>query len=668
MAGDYYTCVQRILNHVNPSINMDFARQNSDIKRVLFVRSLDFVTSSFTVTSHAYKRNAIEAKKSREKGNSCYQRQEYSDALEWYTKSILQAPVTPPKGTSPREKRIDEEFSLALANRSATLYQLGRHSQAIKDIHLSVQHGYPKELRYKIYDREGKCYMEMGRYKDAMETFEKGKKYMASARLDEQKRIIWRQNMDKSIEECVIAMNKPSSQEPPKPMDHINPDPPGIKRPIGKVFTNCCDSFTMHYEDSRGRFAVAKCPIRVGDVVIAEQPFVSVLSMDFYSTHCYHCFKRIESPLGCFGCSSIRYCSGTCRDTSWTTYHKWECPYMKTVDMTSIGNIGRLVLRLILVTGLSALLQKRQNNRDHESQVLITERNTYAAGYEALLDLVGNSSYRSDNEMFQYTILTVYLLMILEHANFFEGEEVETRGQEVVISYVGGLMLRFLQIITCNGIEIMETHCSGNVLSSEQVSLGLGLFPSTALVNHACDPSMELIFYGNTCVARAIHNIPGGTEISIDYGYVYYLTNRNQRQFCLKSQYYFDCECEACDSHWPMRLKLPSGIPSVRCGKCDEPIGLKSDFATDPTIVKCRTCGSVQKPMNHLEEYYESSRVFDKAVDELRRGKVDGPCHILERHLSLMEKYLVLPMKEYVACLSALKQCYRVQGNYLFKR
>ncbi len=46
---------------------------------------------------------------------------------------------------------------------------------------------------------------------------------------------------------------------------------------------------------------------------------------------------------------------------------------------------------------------------------------------------------------------------------------------------------------------------------SEQVTLGLGLYPTVSLLNHSCNPAMELVFYGNSCIVRAIRNIEEGT-------------------------------------------------------------------------------------------------------------------------------------------------------------
>jgi SET and MYND domain-containing protein 4 len=46
-----------------------------------------------------------------------------------------------------------EQLSIIYANRSACLYHLENYDLAISDIQRALDHGYPKDLRYKVYDR-----------------------------------------------------------------------------------------------------------------------------------------------------------------------------------------------------------------------------------------------------------------------------------------------------------------------------------------------------------------------------------------------------------------------------------------------------------------------------------------------------------------------------------
>ena len=285
----------------------------------------------------------------------------------------------------------------------------------------------------------------------------------------------------------------------------------------------------------------------------------------------------------------------------------------------------------------------------------------------------------------------MFLLKILEESEFLSDakkkaddnkENIKTNGAELKnkekggkkeavnkpdadLYFVGGILLRFLQIISCNGIELMETRYLSDIQKADQSTHGLGLYATTSLINHSCNPNMELVFYGNKCAVRAIRSVWQGSELTIDYGYIYYLTAKAQRKLSLQAQYFFSCTCEACEHDWPIKMHLPTGIPTFKCGQCSHPLSVSAGSnKRDPTAVNCRKCGSVQRPLRYLEKIHESSKIYEKALDRARNGPLDSETvETFERHIRLMEKYVLLPVTEFVSCLSILKQCYRVAGN-----
>jgi len=65
-----------------------------------------------------------------------------------------------------------QEYALALANRSAALYYLEEYDACITNIHYALAANYPKELVYKLYDREIKCLVKMRKISLAKLKFE----------------------------------------------------------------------------------------------------------------------------------------------------------------------------------------------------------------------------------------------------------------------------------------------------------------------------------------------------------------------------------------------------------------------------------------------------------------------------------------------------------------
>lgn len=119
-------------------------------------------------------------------GNKEFQSKKYASSLEWYTKSAAQAPSD------------SEDLSLAIANRSASLFYMGRYQvstktgantdsskvakfyfpvckcnlsilrddnakDCIKDIELAIKLQYPQKLCHKLYLRAVQCYIKLGK-------------------------------------------------------------------------------------------------------------------------------------------------------------------------------------------------------------------------------------------------------------------------------------------------------------------------------------------------------------------------------------------------------------------------------------------------------------------------------------------------------------------------
>ena len=65
-------------------------------------------------------------------------------------------------------------FSLSAANRSLALVRLDKNGEALEDISLALEAGYPEENRYKLLERRAKCLLHLGQYREAEESLRSG--------------------------------------------------------------------------------------------------------------------------------------------------------------------------------------------------------------------------------------------------------------------------------------------------------------------------------------------------------------------------------------------------------------------------------------------------------------------------------------------------------------
>ena len=86
---------------------------------------------------------------------------DYSTCIETYTQSILSCP-----------EKNEVEQSLALANRSAALFQLELYEDCLKDIKMAISKKYPSHLLPKILVRKIKSLKKLGIVEDLPTTLE----------------------------------------------------------------------------------------------------------------------------------------------------------------------------------------------------------------------------------------------------------------------------------------------------------------------------------------------------------------------------------------------------------------------------------------------------------------------------------------------------------------
>lgn len=53
----------------------------------------------------------------------------------------------------------------------------------------------------------------------------------------------------------------------------------------------------IKFSDEMGRYAEAKIDIKVGEMLLVEEPHCAVLLETYKNTHCYHCFIRLIKNL-----------------------------------------------------------------------------------------------------------------------------------------------------------------------------------------------------------------------------------------------------------------------------------------------------------------------------------------------------------------------------------
>ncbi len=139
----------------------------------------------------------------------CFQERKLAEAKALYTQSLLYCPF------NKEEPEKNKEYSIILANRSACLDALCLYESALQDISLALKYGYPKELKFKIYNRQGHALFQRKQYKDSKASFDKCSEFIGKSDMPTPERERWRIKMAKQKSVFNSAKNGIENQDLP---------------------------------------------------------------------------------------------------------------------------------------------------------------------------------------------------------------------------------------------------------------------------------------------------------------------------------------------------------------------------------------------------------------------------------------------------------------------
>ncbi|KAJ3147364.1 hypothetical protein HDU89_005716 [Geranomyces variabilis] len=245
--------------------------------------------------------------------------------------------------------------------------------------------------------------------------------------------------------------------------------------------------------EERGRGIHADKAIPAGRAVLSEVPYAAVVDDLHLSSHCSACFGT-NARFRCGKCGVLQYCSQTCQRQDWAM-HKAECPAFRKVAPRKPPTAIRVLCRILWQRALDP------------------------PSYHAVEKLQSHRSEQTAERLETFAQMTMLIRSLV-------GEDV-CLGAEA--------MVKLLCQFSCNSISISD---------EELVNIGVGMFPTLALVNHSCSPNTAIIFNGSKGTLRTIKPVVAGEEVFQSYTEI--AEPRHVRQCELQQTYFFTCACPVC--------------------------------------------------------------------------------------------------------------------------
>ncbi|KAK9945746.1 hypothetical protein M0R45_011245 [Rubus argutus] len=328
---------------------------------------------------------------------------------------------------------------------------------------------------------------------------------------------------------------------------------------------------TVSNVPEKGRCLFTSKDFYPGEVIISQEPYVSVPNNSADNSKCDACFES-SNLKKCSGCQIVYYCSSTCQKSEWKL-HRLECEALSKLPKErrrAVTPSLRLMIRLYCRSKLQS--QKTVSSSDMDN-------------YNLVEALVAHMPEIDEKQMVLYAQMANLVSLIL-------------RRPDINIKEIAENFSKF----ACNA----HTICDG-----ELKPLGTGLYPVISIINHSCLPNSVLLFEGRSAVVRAVQHIPKGAEVLISY--IDTAGSTVTRQKALKEQYLFTCACPRCIKAGQNEDMQESAVlEGYRCkdNKCDGFLLRDSD---DNGFI-CQQCGRLKRKEEIIEMESEIKSLQEKAL------------------------------------------------------
>ena len=235
----------------------------------------------------------------------------------------------------------------------------------------------------------------------------------------------------------------------------------------------------------KGRYAVAREEIPIGAVIVEEASNYYLLNPDdpdLVLEFCRHCFQSIASDsqsIPCTGCSSVMFCSTTCRSASLEGVHKYECELdLYHLRSKSTPSSFRIFLSLLAVTSHS-----------------IEEVETL--GEAEIMQMEAHHQHQNFEQELKYLSITMLILALLRKTSYYNMDSKSgTNSTQLLVEElkVAETVHHLLRVQNFNTHPLL-TAIQQNGKNDKDFNVGLSRLGDCINVaigsnfNHSCNPN-----------------------------------------------------------------------------------------------------------------------------------------------------------------------------------
>ncbi|XP_050308139.1 SET and MYND domain-containing protein 4-like [Anthonomus grandis grandis] len=657
---DFQKYCEKAIGKLSNDCIESFREAKDDITRIKLMYD---VAQQIPLGSGSSDKDVKLAEEKKNEGNRFFAKKEYGDAIKCYNHGIIYCP---------QETIQDRELlTILVSNRSATNFELEKYRRVLDDLdYISEIGDYPKHLKYKLWLRKAKCYDALGNINLAAEAYAESLKTLRQSNLKEDAL----QSKIKEIEKAKID-NKKGNQKKAKEYQELIPAFTEERFVAGSEFVAANPKITVAQDSYQGRYAKAVEDIEAGTILVEEPAFSSVVDKDHALVNCQNCLTSVELPIACPGCADVIFCSTHCSRMATKSFHAVECGFQRNLFDSGASVNCLLALRIISQKPVQFFLDKRNKLKDFlkdSCKKNVVRKKIYRSDdYDNVFFLCRNQDLRKKEELIHYSCMSIYLLRILKHGSYFGDYQDDILTEDEL--FIGSLILRHLQILQFNAHEVSELQNSTDLAQKspimftnyENATIGAALYPTLALFNHSCDPSIVRYNIKNKIIVRAIKPIKADDIIYENYGPLYMTDTLEKRQEELKNNYWFECLCQPCTDLWPTFQEMKENELRIPCktDRCPYIFTVKDQ---DDPFITCPYCNNTTSLIPYLRGLMKLEEILPEAEHQLSMKHFENALKKFVQALEILFKYSRPPHPEIIKIQQRMRICMLHFGNKAF--
>ncbi|CAI9091934.1 OLC1v1027055C1 [Oldenlandia corymbosa var. corymbosa] len=510
------------------------------------------------------RKNERDALETKLKGNDCFSRGDFSEAVKLYTKALRFAPIAV-------DGVVKDVVPVLYVNRAFALYKMGLLAESVRDCSraLSIFPGYAK-----AWFRRGKSNASLGYHLDARRDFTVSLKLEVSSN---GKRLI--ENEMKMVANLYKQKNYPPQRYEGCRLEICD-------EPL-QVELQCVSKITK----GRGMITVAEIP--EASLIHKEDPYAAIVLKHFRETHCHFCFNELPmDPVACSSCCIPLYCSHLCQVQAGGEH---LLPTARDLPIDNLPEDLNNYISNVISVQISRPQVKKFIEHVHECQgvhwpavlpsdVVLAgrvlakciEQQRHSGLKFSLLgiwDLCHNYAQLPPDDKFEFHIYSIILMNCLQDSYGAELPINENTNSQLIL-LLSQIRVNSMAIVRVASFDLMGSFnqqpelslaAGASTAAVKQIRVGQAVYAAGSLFNHSCQPNIHAYFISRTLYVRATEYIASGCDLELSYGAQVGQWNCKDRKQFLEDRYSFTCECRGCS-----KLNLSDLVlDAYRCDKTD---------------------------------------------------------------------------------------------------